>query len=34
MPFGASHVVEVVTDADWGSQAFAERDPFLRIASS
>ena len=25
MPFGASHVVEVVTDADWGSQAFAER---------
>ena len=25
MPFGASHVVEVVTDADRGSQAFAER---------
>ncbi|CAE7625122.1 unnamed protein product [Symbiodinium necroappetens] len=25
MPFGAKHIVEVVTDADWGSQAFSER---------
>ncbi|CAE7029864.1 unnamed protein product [Symbiodinium sp. CCMP2592] len=25
MPFGAHHVLEVVTDADWGSQAFSDR---------
>ncbi|CAE7696343.1 unnamed protein product [Symbiodinium sp. CCMP2592] len=25
MPFGTHHVLEVVTDADWGSQAFSDR---------
>ena len=32
-PFGVKHVIEVVTDADWGSAAFSQRRSRLSACS-